>query len=360
MSHRQAALDISIRLAADADRARWDAFVDAQDASFYHYFAWRSIYRTGRAEFLPLLAESSRGDILGIFPLVADHRRFFTTLASLPVSAYGRPITASALPPAQQHELTDLLLAHAEQRLCGRCATFVVKDCPAAAGRDPAALAALLGKRGFRLIRRRDRGLPCTHLLDLTAPVGDLRAAWGKGLRYEIRRAEREGLRMHVDHALTHLDAAVEMFRATYRWHGTPPPAADDLRQSVRTFGDQARLHIGLLDGTPRFAMLCYCTPTTCYISKTGYRGERAPHFKRAGYSHAIADACAMGLRTCEFGVTNTAGQAFFKGRFGVTPQPIHVYEKICSLPRAILLKAPLAWRLVNARLAPPRRGQDQ
>ena len=85
---------VTIRYARDEDAPAWDAFVfAAPDATFFHRFGWRGIFRDiFRLDTHYLIAERDR-TITGVLPIVHQQILFFgNTLSSIPFCAEGGPV----------------------------------------------------------------------------------------------------------------------------------------------------------------------------------------------------------------------------------------------------------------------------
>jgi lipid II:glycine glycyltransferase (peptidoglycan interpeptide bridge formation enzyme) len=112
-----------------------------------------------------------------------------------------------------------------------------------------------LGKLGFRTS---DRTLQphSTIRLDLTPAEDQLMAAFSKGHRADIRRAERDGVVIRVGTPEADADVLHQMLVATNTRKSFGFHSASYYRQLLRDFGDAARIQVAELDGKPIGASL--------------------------------------------------------------------------------------------------------
>jgi serine/alanine adding enzyme len=116
-------------------------------------------------------------------------------------------------------------------------------------------LLALLRDAGFKTS---DRTLqPRSSIrLDLTPTQDELMAAFSKGHRADIRRAERDGVVIRVGTPEADADVLHQMLVATNRRKSFGFHSAAYYRRLLHAFGDAARLQVAEIDGTPIGASL--------------------------------------------------------------------------------------------------------
>ena len=86
---------------------------------------------------------------------------------------------------------------------------------------------------------------------------------------------------------------------------------------------------LAFLDEKPIASILCYYTPSICYISKAPYYDlARKNNATSLLFCEAIRDACRRGYKLFEFGTTNTTSIALWKGHFKAIKIPMRIYEK--------------------------------
>lgn len=89
---------LEIVTAGHAERAEWDAYVDAHpQATVFHLFAWRAVLAEGLGYAPEYLMARLGGQVRGVLPLMCVRSRLYgTTLVSLPFCAYGGPLADDA------------------------------------------------------------------------------------------------------------------------------------------------------------------------------------------------------------------------------------------------------------------------
>ncbi len=176
---------------------------------------------------------------------------------------------------------------------------------------DPAAdsLRASLLRLGFKTS---DRTLqPRSSIrLDLTPTEDQLMAAFSKGHRADIRRAERDGVQIRVG-APADADVLYQMLVATNTRKSFGFHSAGYYRQLLHDFGDNARVQVAELDGVPIGASLIMAfgrhgTYLAAGSNATGLE-HRAAHLLQW---HAIRWAKERGAQTWDlWGIADARGQ---------------------------------------------------
>ena len=186
-------------VSTDVTPVEWDAFVGAHpDASGYHAWIWRDVFRDAFGHETRYLAARLNGRLVGVLPLVAFRSRLFGRfLISLPFVNYGGVL-------AEDDAAANALFegAMSEARACG--AEYVE----------------------LRHRARRFKGLPCrAHKVGMVLELAPSRdAAWhalDRKVRNQIRKAERSGLVAEAG-GIELLDAFYDVFAHNMRDLGTP------------------------------------------------------------------------------------------------------------------------------------------
>ncbi|MFN3715350.1 MAG: FemAB family XrtA/PEP-CTERM system-associated protein [Thiobacillus sp.] len=114
---------VKVRALAEADRARWDAYVFAHpDATFFHRAGWQRVIQRAFGHRTHFLLAERAGDIVGVLPLAEIKSRVFGhSLGSLPFCAYGGVVAdddeaCRALDSAAQSLATRLKVGALEYR----------------------------------------------------------------------------------------------------------------------------------------------------------------------------------------------------------------------------------------------------
>ena len=117
----------TVHVAAQADAAAWNAFVDASvEATAYHAWTWREVFERAFGHTCVYLIARTGGTIRGVLPLVQINSVLFgRTLTSLPFLNYGGVIArdaaaAEALLATAAEEARVRRCRHVELRHIGR------------------------------------------------------------------------------------------------------------------------------------------------------------------------------------------------------------------------------------------------
>ncbi len=147
------------------------------------------------------------------------------------------------------------------------------------------------------------------------------------------------------DPEMRHAECFMDMMYANYARHRAEARSREELRTSLEVFRDRSKMFVALAGGQPAAILLCYYSRSTCYLAMIGSYQKDTDDANKLCWKAAIEDACAAGLRYVDFGISRTAGLAFFKERFRGTRVPVRVYEKNYSIPGTIMHKAPMLLR---------------
>lgn len=330
-----------IREATPEDRGRWDSFVDAEGGSFFHYYDWKHADEAGGAQFIPLMAETDQSQMVGILPVVKKRNLLYSTLNSLPHGASGGYLIKRGLPDTEQYEASSALLQYVDKHVSAGCSTFTFRENLPLDGKPSQEPTAVLIDNGFRFRLDGATRLPCSHVLKLNQPFQEnVWKGWSRTLKKHMRKAERDGVVVVQDRDFNYAEYFMEMLLETYARHRTKPPARFEIKVRLDVFRSRSKLFVALSAGQPVVALLCYYTPSTCYMATVGSREKDTDSANKLCYKVAIEDACDRGYRFVEFGISLTASLAFLKERFRADRVPMRVYEKKCSAPRYLIEKA--------------------
>jgi lipid II:glycine glycyltransferase (peptidoglycan interpeptide bridge formation enzyme) len=308
---------------------RWKPFLQRHpDASVFHSEEWlRTLQKTYGFEAAALTTSSPGNDLQNALlfcrvdsPLTG-HR-----LVSLPFSDHCAPLGGgddlAGLVDALLKQINGDPLQYAELRPVKP----LLHDGPLHAGRT------------YRL-----------HRLDLTPELRDIYAGFHKDcVARKIRRAEREGLRYRRG-SESHLADFWKLFLMTRRHHHSPPQPIDWFQNLLREFGDAAAIHIASLANVPVAAILTLEFKDTLFFKY----GCSDPQFQPLGgnqlvFWKAIQDARTRGLRTFDFGRSDTSNEGLvrFKDRWGAQRTDL-IYSRF--IPHA---QSRFVWRDEDQSLA--------
>jgi hypothetical protein len=329
-----------VREASEKDAKHWDSFVDDHGGSFFHYFDWRDIYALRGYRYIPLMIEDASGILQGILPVVAERGMLYTSLVSLPEGASGGIVLHRDMPSEERVQAVKTLLAYTVEHYAQTCSTFRFKMNLAENRREGPEMHHGLVESRFSPVFAKDSQLPCTHILPLERPFEERiwRGLWSQKVRKNIGKIRELGVEIVHDTTLAYADTFTEMLAHTYRRHGNQPPTREEVKMRLTRFAGRSDLFIALLGEQAVGGLLCYYTPSTCYLSKLpSYADERTGYNNILLEYHGIKHACDAGYRYVEFGITDTLPLLHWKNRFKGTAIPLSVYERKFSNVRAYL-----------------------
>jgi FemAB-related protein (PEP-CTERM system-associated) len=295
---------IAVRLAAEADLPRWDAFVDrCPEATFFHRAGWKEVVESVfRHRTFYLLAERDAG-VVGVLPL-AETRSFLFghALVSLPFCVYGGvaatdPTAVRALHSAARELAARLGVDHLELRNRG--------------SREPS------WPRQDLYVTFRKEILPDAEANMLAIP---------RKQRAMVRKGVKHGLRSELD------DSAGRFFRLyadNQHRHGTPPLPRRYFETLQRVFGrDTEVLTVVDSAGTPLSSVFTFYFRDEVLPYYAGdeanARDLAANDFK---YWELMRRAAERGCRVFDYGRSKRGTGSFdFKKNWGFEPEPLH-YE---------------------------------
>jgi FemAB-related protein (PEP-CTERM system-associated) len=297
---------LAVRLAADADAARWDAFVErCPEATFFHRFGWREVVGSvfGHRTF-HLLAERD-ASIVGVLPLAEVKSLLFGhSLVSLPFCVYGGvaatdPAAVPALHAEARRIAGDLGVGHLELRnRAAREPTWARKD------------------------------LYVTFRREILPDVEANMLAIPRKQRAMVRKGIKHGLQSEID---ADPDRFFELYADNVHRHGTPPLPRRYFDALMRTFGgDVEALTVVDAGGRPVSAVLSFYFRDEVLPYYAGdaleARELAANDFK---YWELLRRACERGYRVFDYGRSKRGTGSFdFKKNWGFEPQPLH-YEYV-------------------------------
>ena len=223
----------SIVAADAADRADWDAYVNAHpQATVFHRYAWREVLQEGLGYEPEYLMAKEDGRVRGVLPLMCVRSRLYgTTLVSLPFCAYGGPLADDA-------QALQALDEHAQALARERRAKYVEYR--------------FLGESP---LQAPTQDLYQTFTKAVPENIGEL-AAVPQKRRSLLRKAQALGLGVSVDQDV---DAFFELYADNAHAHGTPALPKRFFRVLCQKLGDTADILIVRdAQGRPLSGMLNY------------------------------------------------------------------------------------------------------
>lgn len=326
---------MQVREAGLSDKANWDAFVDNEGGSFFHYFDWKYVYESGKLQFIPLIIEDAQSRLTGILPIVKEDKAFCSTLRSCTTGQQeaGGLLLKRSLSGAESNNALAGVLEYVNKKLSKKCSSIRLVESDNSS--DETASQPFI-TCGYRYIYDGSHQLPSNFILELKRPFEEnvWQKLWSSKLRGEINRAERGDVVVIEDRDFSYLDVFISMLTENCLRHGTPQPSRAEIVTRVETFKDKTKLFVALTDGLPSVAGLCHYTPSTCYLSKIGSWAKDTNNANKLCSKVIIADACDAGYSFADFGYAYDTSLALHKERYRTSRHPVKIYEKVFSLPR--------------------------
>ena len=289
-----------IRVERSNEEVVWDRYVgEHQGATTYHLTAWRHVIANvfGHPT-LYYMARDEQEDVRGILPLVYLKSRVFGKfLVSLPYFNYGGVIADSG-------EVRDALLAEAVRDAGALGASHI--ELRHLSGMDLA-----WPKKDHKVSMR----------LELPPRYEDLLKGFPPKLRSQIRRGEKEGMKVKVGEENL-IDEFYAVFSRNMRDLGTPVYRKDFFVEILRAFPKETKVAVVYLEEKPVAAGFVVGFRTTLEIpwASSDRRYARiAPNMLL--YGSVLRYACEQGYRVFDFGrSTKDSGTYRFKQQWGAQP----------------------------------------
>jgi len=348
-------LEIQTSLLESADKALWDSFVETQPASnLYQRCQWREVihnsyghkayYLIARPDFRGRKAADAIGHdrsepdskrartlgdpILGVLPLIhIDHWLFGNQLVSMPYFDAGGIVSKSdqaekallreAVRLAKELQAASIELRHLEPLRTLR------SDTP----QEP--------EQGAGTAQRHSSGWhisSTTHkvrmVLDLPESSDALMQSFKSKLRSQIRKPQKEGLRLQIGH-IELIDDFYDVFAENMRDLGSPVHSKKLISCALREFSEASRIFIVYRGQTP---LACSVTIgfnkllTNPWASSLRRYGQLAPNMLL--YWGMLEFGCNNGFSRFDFGRSSPGeGTYKFKQQWGATPIPLYWYR---------------------------------
>ena len=290
---------------SDAAGHAWQRAVDASaGARLAHAPQWQDVIAKVYGH-TPVYLEAEAGDgSFGVLPAFVVRRPFFgTVVTSMPFLDSGGPCGTSAAVDAL---LVDRLIGEARRR----GARFVELRCPNRLAIDVE---------------------PISSKVNMTLPLDDPDALWrrfGKGVRNQIRKAERAGLTVeHGGH--DSLPAFYGTFVERMRDLGSPVHGLAFLRQVLDAFGPRATVALVKKEDAAIGGLIALRFKDRVVVPWASCLKE---HFALCPnmllYWDVIKTACREGSARFDFGrSTRGSGTYHFKRQWGAEEEPLWWYR---------------------------------
>lgn len=294
---------VSTALATATDEVEWNDFVARHPhGSTFHQLEWRDVYREVYRHETPYLVARRDGVLSGVLPLVRLRSLVFGHyLVSSPFVSYGGPIGD----------------ADSETALAEHAASIA---------------------QGAKLVELRSRHAIETTLTPVTRKLtvlldlvpGDYDAtfkAFNGKLRSQVRRADREGLR--VEFGVSHMQAFHRVFAEHMRDLGSPAHGQRFFERLARALGEKAWIGVAYLGDVPVAGGFAIENGTEVEISwASSLRRYQKVSPNMALYGAFIRRACERGFDVFNFGrCTPESGTHKFKQQWGTRDEMLTWYQ---------------------------------
>jgi len=288
-----------VSLAGDGDRAEWDAFVLRAQASGYHAWAWRDVFRRAFGHAPLYFIARAGGQTVGVLPTVFIRGLVFgRTLTSLPFVNYGGVVAES---PDAACALLEAALTVARERRCRHLEL-----------RHTHRLFPQLHDRQHKVAMRLRLAPGLWERLD-------------RKVRNQVRKAEKSGLSA-TSGGRELVDEFYTVFARNMRDLGTPVYARRFFEEILGTFSSRTRLHVVRLDRAPVAAALTYRTGGTIEVPwASSIRTYNSLCPNQLLYWTMIQYALDEGSDSFDFGRSTPGGGTYrFKAQWGAEPHQLH------------------------------------
>lgn len=289
-----------------SDAQEWDRLALERGASPFQAWAWGEL--KGKFGWQPQRLSSADGRV-GAQVLVRPFRGL--SVAYVPRGPF------PAVSGAVDQNLIDEFVRLARSR---RAAFLRLEPDVLQTDESAADLDAFLKANGFRTAEK-TLGQRSSIRLDLAPSEDELFAAFSKGHRADVKRAEREGVIVRVGSSDDDVDLLHRMLVATTERKAFEYHTAAYYRTMWRLYGDSARLYLAEWKGEVVAASLVICWGETGLYLFAG--STRAGLDSRAGHLlqwHAIRWARERGAKTWDFwGIADARGQMEMLRQQGVS-----------------------------------------
>lgn len=300
MDQQSSAIALTVSSTPSAD---WDTFVDSiQDRPVYLLSDWSNIARSVFGHELYFIeARCSRGNLVGVLPLVRQRGLLGDFATSIPFFNYGGSLAVDA-------DVSTALMNRARSLVeeLG-CAYLELRD-------------VALKAPDWRV--RTDK---VSMVLELPSSFDALKKQLGSKLRSQVKRAEREEVAVRTGGEELLADF-YDVFAHNMRDLGTPVYPKRFFSTILRTFPDHVSLVVVDLRGVPSAAAFLVYDRDRAEIPWAACRAEAKPvGLNMKLYWEVLATVIERGCTKFDFGrSTVNAGTYAFKKQWGAQPVQLH------------------------------------
>jgi serine/alanine adding enzyme len=314
---------MSIKLAGEADRVAWDAYVRKHpQGSLFHLFGWADIMRGayGHATYFLMLVENSGPRVLGVLPVVhLRHPIFGNGLVSLPFLDGGGILADDR--QAEESLLSEVVRVGEQvgARYIELRHERALEPCGSTDGRR------LRLPQWPRPLQVATRSHKVRMLLPLPESSEMLFKSFKSKLRSQINRALKERFTTQVG-GLELLEDFYQVFLVNMRDLGSPVHSVKLMRHCLIAFREHAKIVVVYRSTEPVAASLVIGfanvlrNPWASSLRKYASLGPNMVLYLRM-----LEHACEHGHEVFDFGrSTPGEGTYRFKEQWGAVPQPLY------------------------------------
>lgn len=340
-----------VREATIDDKELWNSFIDNENGNFYHYFDWKHVYETAGWQYIPLIIENPKSEIISIFPLARIEKKFYAKLISLPKGTASSFLFKKGLNIEDRHRVVTTVLERIDKEYAHNVSTFTIHHIPTLSNETHNEYLETICCNGFCQRNAVNDKVPCNYILKLSRPFEEhiWMKRWSKKFREQVRNCIKTGAAVLPDKDFNHAEVLIDMVKDTWQRNRENPPSRTELYKRIDVFKDKSRLFVAYAGGKPIVTALCHYTPTTCYLAIIASHTKDINRVNLLMNKTILEDACEKGYQWADFGYTPTPGLAHWKERFKPERLPINIYEKRYSISRKFVEKIPMyaknAWQ---------------
>jgi len=281
--------------------AEWMRYVlDHEDATGYHEWPWRDVFKSAFGHESIYLAARAHGAIVGVLPLVLiDSWLFGRALVSVPFLNYGGVVADDSAAAAA---LLERATAIGRERRCRHIE--------------------------LRHTTQHFSALPCKqHKVAMRLALEPPAAMWeglDRKVRNQVRKAQKSGLTYHAG-ARDLLDEFYVVLARNMRDLGTPVYGRSFFERVLEAFPTRARIHVVRQGDAPIAAGFTFQTRQMQEIPwASSIREFNSLCGNQLLYWSILESAAASGCATFDFGrSTPNEGTYRFKEQWGARPLPL-------------------------------------
>lgn len=286
---------------------RWRTWADRRAVSFFQSADWAEVLVRHYPFYRPEPIETNRF----FLPMIRHHRQGW-----LSDSLYSMPFMTTGGLLAEEEDETDAWRSAIETLSRKSVGSVVLSLPPRTEIRDD--------------LRRFRRLSAHTHLIDLSGGWETVYSRFKKSCREAIRRAERQGVAVHVENDPEGLEVHWRLIEPLFpKWRPNPPILRPFLEDLVKL--PQTRLYLARVEGRPVLSLLAFIQGGEIFLWQSARtETEFPPGASNLLTARLMEDACSEGCRLLNFG--GSLGESkieSYKEAYGAVRTPWSVLKRV-------------------------------